>query len=103
MTISRFFLQSKANFVHQNGAQLSMPTCGIKVVLHIRKTAEPPCCAEVISAEHYAEVGLKFVGETLVDFDGVFFLPREVGETLRDLGFIVSAELFSDYAHLTKH
>ena len=36
--------------------------------------------------------GLWFKGKNLVDYDGVFELPKEVIQALRDLGFYVDPE-----------
>jgi len=63
-------------------------------VLHTRKGETHPCCAEVMSGDHYAEIGLSFDGKTLADFDGVFFLPREVEQVLKELGYHVLADSF---------
>jgi hypothetical protein len=57
-TIKRFFPDSEVAIVHQSGAQLSTPTRGVEIVLHTREKEQNPCCAEVISGEHYAEIGL---------------------------------------------
>ena len=38
--------------------------------------------------------GLWFEGKILVDYDGVFELPKEVIQALRDLGFYVDPEFF---------
>lgn len=38
--------------------------------------------------------GLWFKGKNLVDYDGVFELPKEVIQALRDLGFYVDPEFF---------
>ena len=94
-TVQRFFLQSEAALVHQNGAQLSGPSKGVEIFLHTREDETAPCCAEVISGEHYAEIDLSFEGKALSDYDGVFFLPREVGEVLRDAGYAVPEECFA--------
>lgn len=91
-TVKRFFAESEASIVHQSGAQLSTPTKGVEIVLHTRGKERTPCCAEVISGEHYAEIGLWFDGKELSDYDGVFFLPREVGEMLADAGYSVPKE-----------
>ena len=94
-TVKRFFPDSEVFVVHQTGSQLTAPTKGVEVVLHRRENEENPCCAEVISGDHYAEICLSFEGKTLSDFDGVFCLPREVGELLTDLGYIVPNGCFA--------
>lgn len=85
----RFFPDSQADIVHQNGAQLTVPSKGVEVILHTREHECNPCFAEVISGNHYAEIGLSFKCKELSDYDGVFFLPREVGEMLKDAGYVV--------------
>ncbi len=91
-TIKRFFPHSKAAIVHQNGVQLGASSTGVEVILHTRKNERQPCCAEVISGDHYAEIGLFFEGKMLVDYDGVFSLPREVSEVLSEAGYVVPQE-----------
>ncbi|MBI3985889.1 MAG: hypothetical protein HY343_03140 [Lentisphaerae bacterium] len=93
-TVKRFFPDSEEAIAHQTGAQLSTPTRGVEVLLHTRENEQIPCCAEVISGEHYAEIGLWFEGNELSDFDGVFFLPREIGEMLTEAGYSVPKECF---------
>jgi len=93
--ITRFFPCSAASLVHQTGAQLTATNAGVKIVLHTRKGERNPCCAELISGDHYAEIGLWFEGKELSDYDGVFSLPREVGEILKDVGYVVSDEFFA--------
>ena len=94
LTVQRFFPHSQAALIHQTGAQLSVPSTGIEIVLHTRENEVTPCCAEVISGEHYAEIGLSFEGKALSDYDGIFSLPRELGEMLTDAGFVVPEECF---------
>jgi hypothetical protein len=94
-SVSRFFPHNEAAVVHQDGAQLTIPTRGVEVVLHTRGNEGNPCCAEVISGQHYAEIGLSFEQNELCDYDGVFFLPREVGEMLTDAGYVVPEGCFA--------
>ena len=94
-TVQRFFPQCEAALVHQTGAQLSEPSKGVEIVIHTRVNETEPCCAEVISGEHYAEIGLSFEGKELIDYDGVFSLPRQVGEMLKDAGYAVPEECFA--------
>ena len=94
-TVTRFFPNSEANVVHQTGAQLTATTKGVEIILHTREGEHGPCCAELISGNHYAEIGLSFEGKELTDFDGIFSLPREVGEMLKDAGYVVSEECFA--------
>lgn len=63
-----------------NGCQLTPSSNGIGIILHTREGERAPCCAELISGDHYAEIGLWLEGNELADFDGVFWLPHEVGE-----------------------
>lgn len=88
-TAERFFPQSEAMLIHQTGERLTDPSLGVQIVLHTRENEIQPCCAEVISGGHYAEIGLWFEGNELSDYDGVFCLPREVGEMLKDAGYVV--------------
>jgi hypothetical protein len=78
--------------MHQNGTQLGPPSCGVEILLHTHRNEQAPCCAEIISGDHYAEIGLLFEGKELVDYDGVFSLPQEVGQMLTEAGFIVPQE-----------
>jgi hypothetical protein len=48
----------------------------------------------VISGELSAEIGLTFKGKVLSDYDGVFNLPHEVSEVLKDAGYIVPEDFF---------
>lgn len=95
MQTTRVFPHSEAAVVHQNGTQLTASSNGVEIVLHTRENERDPCCAEVISGEHYAEIGLSFEGKELSDYDGVFFLPREVGEMLKDAGYAVRQDCFA--------
>ena len=94
-TTRRFFPDSQAVVVHQNGTELTAPSKGIEIILHTRESECSPCCAEILSGEHYAEIGLSFEGKELSDYDGVFFLPREVGEMLTEAGYSVPEECFA--------
>ena len=93
--VQRIFSHCEASIVHQDGSQLTVPSNGVKIVLHTRENELAPCCAEVISGKHYAEIGLSFTGKELSDFDGVFFLPRELGEMLKCSGYVVPEECFA--------
>ena len=59
-----------------------------------RENETEPCFAEVISGEHYAEIGLWFEEKELADYDGIFSLPRELGEMLKAAGYAVPEECF---------
>jgi hypothetical protein len=94
-SVQRFFPQSEATLIHQTGAQLSKPSKGVEIILHTREDETEPCCAEIISGEHYAQIGLSFEGKELTDYDGVFSLPREVGEMLKEAGYAVPEDCFA--------
>jgi hypothetical protein len=94
-TIRRFFPDSEASIVHQNGVQLTVPSKGIEIILHTRENEHDPCCAELVSGDHHAEIGLWFEGKELCDYDGVFNFPKEVGELLEDAGYIVPEDCFN--------
>ena len=72
-----------------------MPSKGVEVILHTRANECDPCSAELISGDHYAEIGLSFEGKKLVDYDGVFSLPIEIGEVLTEAGYVVPKEYFA--------
>lgn len=95
MVVRRLFPRSAVSLIHQNGTQLGPTNSGVEVVLHTRENESAPSCAEIISGEYYAEIGLSFKGATLADYDGVFTLPREVGEMLKDAGYSVPKECFA--------
>lgn len=88
------FQDSEAFVVHQDGTRLSAVTKGVQVVLHSRLGETEPCCAEIISGDLHAEIGLWFEQGELCDYDGVFSLPREVGEMLKDAGYIVAEDCY---------
>lgn len=88
-SIKRFFPKSTISTVHQSGQVLTEPHQGVTVEIHWRDGEETPCSAEVSGGDEYAECGLEFNGKTLVGYDGVFDLPQEVIETLKDQGFSI--------------
>lgn len=90
-----FFPDNETSIVHQNGMQLTAPSKGVEIILHTRENEQDPCCAELISGEHHAEIGLLFEGKELSDYDGVFSLPLELGEMLRNAGYVVPEECFA--------
>jgi hypothetical protein len=94
-TASQCFRHGHAAIIHQNGSQLTQRTEGVEVILHTRENEKQPSCAEVISGNHYAEIGLSFEGNELSDYDCVFYLPREIGEMLTDAGYIVPEDCFT--------
>ncbi len=94
-TIQRYFPNSEASLVHQNGVELSVPSKGVEIILHTRENECDPCLAEIISGEHYAEIGLSFDGKELSDYDGVFSLPHEVGVALTQAGYQAPKDCFA--------
>lgn len=94
-TVRLFFPDGEVAIVHQSGVQLTASSRGVELVLHTRENEKDPCCAEIVSGEHYAEIGLWFEGKELADYDGVFFLPREIGEMLTEAGYSVPKECFA--------
>src|SRR2546426_9996691 len=96
--VRRLFPNSQAVLVQQDGSRRSMPSKGAVITLRTREDEDSPWCAEVISGEHYAEIGLSFEGRQLADYDGEFFLPREAGEMLRDAGYYVPVDCFARLA-----
>jgi hypothetical protein len=89
MTLTRHFPNSTACLVHQTGTVLTTPSNGVSITLHWRE-GEAPCSAELVSGDHYADIGLEFEGKRLVGYDGVFACPLEVLTMLQDAGYDVS-------------
>ena len=89
MITNKKFPKGKINIVNQSGTDLTEPETGLEVNLHWRDGI--PVCAEIFGEEeeHYAEIGLEFDGKDLVDYDGVFELPDEVAEMLKEAGYKV--------------
>jgi len=87
--LSRFFAGREATLIDQAGKSLSASAEGVTLCLYWHDGAENPTCAEIISGEHHAEIGLWFDGRGLCDFDGAFFLPREIARVLAELGYTV--------------
>lgn len=83
----RFFPEVRISTVDGNGMDLTEPKQGVWVELW-KNDSRGICSAEVYSddQEEYAEVGLWVEGGELVDYDGVFSLPREVATVLREAG-----------------
>jgi hypothetical protein len=81
-TVARFFPRSRGALIHQDGSRASAPSTGVEVVLHT-------------SGDHCAEIGLWFEDGKLSEYDGVFALPREVGEMLTDAGYVVPEDCFA--------
>jgi hypothetical protein len=94
-SIARFYPDRQAMMIHQSGVRQSDCTSGVEVIIHLRGPENIPVCAEISAGEFYAEIGLWFSGRELVDFDGAFSLPREVGELLREAGYVVAEDFFT--------
>lgn len=91
--MKKFFPDTLINTVNGWGTNLTKPKEGAWVIIH-KNDAGKICCAEVYSEDEseYAEIGLWFDGNNLSDYDGVFNLPMEVIECLREMGCGVDAE-----------
>lgn len=76
--------------VCQTGTVLARDRSDAQLILHWEDGAEAPRCAELVGDDLGAEIGLWWEGKRLVDFDGVFEMPCEVRNALRDRGFDVS-------------
>jgi len=94
-TVKRHFPLSEACVVHQTGAQLTESSGGVVVFLHTRENEKAPYSVELVSGSHYADIGLWFEGMELIDYDGVFSLPREIGVMLEEAGFVVPENCFA--------
>lgn len=90
--LSRTYHDSVINEIDANGHANTNSERGVEVTLHWRETDQAPVMAEVSSktGDHHAEVGLKFEGLELVDYDGVFEMPSEVIDLLKKNGLDVS-------------
>lgn len=89
--IVREFPNSTIGMVHQTGQSLGERHQGLTVSLQPPEDASHANgCAEVYGGDYYAEIGLTFEGNKLVDYDGVFELPSEVVTMLKELHFDVS-------------
>jgi len=76
--------------VHQSGAILDEAKQHATLELNYGLEERPPTCAELYSHHLHAEIGLWWggaEGKTLVDYDGVFELPREIIAALKERGF----------------
>lgn len=88
-TLKKFFPDSTIGEVHQDGTELSKMERGVRVEITIPDGARSSGCAIIHSesCNHYAEIGLRFDGKELVDYDGVFELPKEVSSLLKENGY----------------
>ena len=87
MITRKKFPKGQINIVNQNGTDLTEAETGLEVNIHWKDGV--PRCAEIFGEqeEHYAEIGLEFDGKDLIDYDGVFELPSEVAEMLKEAGY----------------
>jgi len=87
--IKREFPSTTIGMIDANGVDLTSRSKGVTVELHLRDGS--PVCAEVYDTKtggnnHHAEIGLIVEGGELVDYDGVFDLPKEVMSMCQELG-----------------
>lgn len=89
MGFSVHFPESGANTVHQSGRSLSGWSKGLTVNLYQFKDNPAPHSWEVYTddEEQYAEGCLGFDEKVLVDYDGCFYLPKEVMDVLDALEY----------------
>lgn len=87
MIAKKFFPKSMISTTDGGGNHLTQPKQGVWVELW-KNEKQVICAAEVYSndQEEYVDVGLSVEDGELVDYDGVFSLPREVVAVLREAG-----------------
>jgi hypothetical protein len=88
-TIKREFPSTTIGMIDANGVDLTSRSKGVTVELHLRDGS--PVCAEVYDTKtggnnHHAEIGLIVEEGELIDYDGVFDLPKEVMSMCQELG-----------------
>lgn len=88
-TIKREFPSTTIGMIDANGVDLTSRAKGVTVELHLRDGS--PVCAEVYDTksggdDHHAEIGLIVEDGEIVDYDGVFDLPKEVLSMCEELG-----------------
>lgn len=89
--IKRIFPNRTVKVVHQTGQVLD-ENKGLIVTVY-RDESGMPTNAEIESGDDiYADIGLTFDGKKLIDYDGVFELPKEVESILFELGFDCSMD-----------
>ena len=87
------FPESGAYTVHQSGERLSNISKGLTVNLFQQKTKPAPHAFEFFTDDQmqYASGGLWYEstneGTRIVEYDGVFNLPKEVIQMLKALGY----------------
>ena len=88
--IKKFYPQAVVSTIDGNGNHLTQPRQGLWVEIHKRNGKFRS--AEVYSdcQTEYADIGLVIEGGELVDYDGVFSLPKEVAQLLRENGVKVN-------------
>lgn len=91
----RQFPESTIGLVDGDGRSVGPKRAnGVEVVLHRTLSGY---CAEVMDIKtggdaHYAEVGIWVEGNVLMDYDGVFDLPSEVREMLKEEGVVCDTD-----------
>lgn len=88
-TINREFPSATIGMIDANGVDLTSRSKGVTVDLYCHDGI--PVCAEVYDTKtggnnHHAEIGLIVEDGELVDYDGVFDLPKEVLSMCQELG-----------------
>lgn len=88
-TIKREFPSVTIGMIDANGVDMTSRSKGVTVELHLRDGS--PVCAEVYDTRsggnnHHAEIGLIVEDGEIVDYDGVFDLPKEVLSMCEELG-----------------
>lgn len=88
--ITKHFPASTIGIVSQTGAAQSDREQGVTVELHLDNGSPTMAEAYSPSQEHYAAIGLEMNGKDLVGYDGVFEIPGEVLDVLRENGFSIN-------------
>lgn len=94
---SKDFPKSSIGQISQNGVDLIPREMGVTVDIFSHEENGVPYSAEVYATDdseyaedYYADLGLTFEGNKLVDYDGCFELPNEVIEMLKSMGYDTS-------------
>ena len=64
------------------------------MTLHEPKDGDPYITWEIPELEREEEIGLKFHGKRLADYDGVFELPPKAIKLLRQNGYVVPRDFY---------
>jgi len=83
----KFFPKSVISTVSASGFNLTKPKRGVWVEIW-KNESRGICSAEIYDddQEEYAEIGLWIEDGELVDYDGVFEMPQEVCDLLKEQG-----------------